>query len=104
MTIKDGTLNPFYMESDYHGLYLYEDMGNGKNRKVYDKAFPHDQFINLLGDISRRKLAMLDGTVNLLEYTKKQSEINMQIQSALNPPVENTQETTEVMIAEEQLT
>ncbi len=103
MTIKDNSLSPFFIESDYHGLYLFEDLGNGKTRKVYDKALGHDQLLTLLGDISRRKLAAIDGTVDLLEYTKRQSEINMQIQTALNPPATNN-ETMEAAIAEEQLT
>lgn len=80
MIIKDEALKPYWIESDYNGLFLYEP--NGKGRKELMRAGLHELH-TLLGDVIKRKMAALEGTVTLKEYTDSASAMEMMMKDAL---------------------
>ena len=69
ITIKDEALKPFYLLHDYNDFRLLKE----GDTKIIERG---TDISALLQNIIKRKISMLDGEMNLVEFNSKCKEIH----------------------------
>lgn len=103
MKIVDQAISPYWIESDYNGLTLWEpNPSNEKSPKKVMSAQTHEM-PNLMGEIIRRKLSSMEGEVTLKEFTMRLQGLQTSIQNAMDISFSDVKDTKKEPVATKEM-